>query len=50
MDTTPTKRVCRAESPDVSGNQAGVQITQAFQADWVHLPEKEIVSKIVILK
>ena len=50
VDSLAPKRVRKAESPEVSGNQATAQAAQAFQANWSGLPE-ELIPKIgVFLK
>ena len=39
VDSLAPKRVRKAESPEVSGNQATAQAAHAFTPDWSELPE-----------
>ena len=46
VDSLAPKRIRKTESPEVSETQATAQAAQAFQVDWSHFPDKEIISKI----
>ena len=48
LEISAPKRARRAESSEVSGNQATAQAVQVFQVDWSYFPDKEIISKIGI--
>jgi hypothetical protein len=39
IDKSAPKRVRKAESPEVSGNQGGDQVAHALQVDWAKLPD-----------